>query len=105
MWSAGLRQLAAVLLKHLIQRHWTSANPSFEQPEIADQEKVEVRPKLLELLFQVPSNVSTPLAVCVTSIATWDFPDEWPDLLQTLLSAVRAENSDASQVSRSTGRL
>ena len=99
---AGLRQLAAVLLKHLIQRHWTSGSPSFEQPEISAQEKAAVRPKLLELLFQVPSNVSTPLAVCATSIATWDFPDEWPDLLQKLLSAVRADPSDASQVRRST---
>lgn len=87
-----------MLLKHLIHRHWSSVNPSFEQPEIADQEKAAVRPKLLELLFQVPSNVSTPLAVCVTSIATWDFPEEWPDLLQTLLSAVRADNANSSQV-------
>lgn len=99
MRSAGLRQLAAVLLKHLIHRHWTSGNPAFEHPEIAEQEKSTVRPKLLELLFQVPSNVSTPLAVCVTSIATWDFPEEWPDLLQNLLSAVRVENSNDAQVS------
>lgn len=91
-----------MLLKHLIQRHWTSVNPSFEQPEISAEEKAAVRHKLLELLFQVPSNVSTPLAVCVTSIATWDFEDEWPDLLHKLLSAVRADNSNACQVSSST---
>jgi hypothetical protein len=97
-WYAGLRQLAAVLLKHLIHRHWTAANPSFEQPEIAEQEKAAVRPQLLELLFQVPSNVSTPLAVCVTSIATWDFPEEWPDLLQRILSVVKSENENSSQV-------
>jgi Importin-beta N-terminal domain len=95
---AGLRQLAAVLLKHLIHRHWNAADHAFEPPEVVDQEKATMRKHLLDLLFQVPSNVSTPLAVCVTAIANWDFPEEWPDLLPTLLQAITADSTNDSQV-------
>lgn len=88
---AGLRQLAAVLLKQQIRRHWDASEQGFVEPELSDAEKAAVRPLLLQTIFQAPHAVSTPLGVCTAAVANWDFPEAWPEVLPFLLAAIQPQ--------------
>ena len=59
------------------------------EPELSDAEKAAVRPLLLQTIFHVPHAVSTPLGVCTASVANWDFPEAWPEVLPFLLAAIQ----------------
>jgi Importin-beta N-terminal domain len=93
--GAGLRQLSAILLKQQVTYHWDEGAPCFREPELTDEEKAAVRSAILALLFQAPLVVCTPLGVGIAAIANWDFPEVWPEVLPTLLSAASADGSSA----------
>lgn len=87
-----------MLLKHQIKRHWTSQEQFFKEPEIAASEKAQVRMNLLLLLYRVPPSVCTNLAQCVTAVANWDYPEQWPDLLSTLLASITGPHASEQEV-------
>ncbi|XP_050947055.1 uncharacterized protein LOC103489226 isoform X2 [Cucumis melo] len=81
----GLRQLAAVLLKQFIKKHWQEGDELFEHPAVSIDEKAVIRKLLLFTLDDSHRKICTAISMAVASIATYDWPEEWPELLPCLL--------------------
>ncbi|XP_059317050.1 uncharacterized protein LOC132067756 isoform X2 [Lycium ferocissimum] len=84
----GLRQLAAVILKQFIKKHWQEDEEGFEHPVVSSDEKVAIRGLLLPLLDDPHRKICTAIGMGVASIAHYDWPEEWPDLLPSLMKCI-----------------
>ncbi|PSR91229.1 Importin-9 like [Actinidia chinensis var. chinensis] len=86
--TLGLRQLAAVLLKQFIKKHWQEDEETFEHPVVSSEEKATIRSRLLLLLDDFHRKICTAVSMAVASIAHYDWPEDWPDLLPLLLKLI-----------------
>ncbi|XP_058114945.1 uncharacterized protein LOC131257969 isoform X2 [Magnolia sinica] len=84
----GLRQLAAVLLKQFIKQHWQEDEETFIHPVVSTAEKEAVRRLLLQALDDPHGKICTAVGMAVASIAHYDWPEDWPDLLPLLLRLI-----------------
>ncbi|XP_006348597.1 importin-9 isoform X2 [Solanum tuberosum] len=84
----GLRQLAAVILKQFIKKHWQEGEEGFEHPVVSSDEKVAIRGLLLPLLDDPHRKICTAIGMAVASIAHYDWPEDWPDLLPSLMKCI-----------------
>lgn len=91
-----LRQSALFSLKRLVVRTWS---PSIEEYDgtssITDPVKDQVRQSLLSLATSGDSEVQVTRAASdvVSKIASADFPEQWPNLLSTVLQQLRQANA------------
>ena len=80
-------------MKQCINKHWTVMNHgTFEEPELDDEEKSAVRQGLLSALWHAPTAVRTAIGVCIAAIAKHDFPEQWPDVLNSMLAVIKSED-------------
>lgn len=89
----GLRQLAAVLLKQFIKKHWHEAEEAFEHPAVSSDEKAVVRRLLLLSLDDSHRKICTAISMAVASIAVYDWPEVWPDLLPYLMKLINDQTN------------
>ncbi|KAK9114633.1 hypothetical protein Syun_021430 [Stephania yunnanensis] len=89
----GLRQLAAVLLKQFIKKHWQEDEESFEPPAVASEEKEVIRKLLLLSLNDDHGKICTAISMAIASIAQYDWPEDWPELLPALLTLISDQTS------------
>ncbi|KAK9276415.1 hypothetical protein L1049_005948 [Liquidambar formosana] len=97
----GLRQLAAVLLKQFVKKHWQEGEDTFEHPIVSSDEKEIIRRHLLLSLDDSHKKVCTAISMAVASIAQYDWPEDWPDLLPFLLKLI----NDRSNINGVHGAL
>ncbi|XP_075096715.1 uncharacterized protein LOC107810364 isoform X1 [Nicotiana tabacum] len=87
--SLGLRQISsAVILKQFIKKHWQEDEEGFEHPVVSSDEKVAIRGLLLPLLDDPHRKICTAIGMAVASIAHCDWPEDWPDLLPSLMKCI-----------------
>lgn len=95
-----LRQSALLVLKQFISVGWSPNLEEFKgRVLISDPGKVQLRQQLLELATKDSKSerlVKASASYAVSKIAAADFPDEWPDLLPTLLHII--QNGTDSQL-------
>ncbi|XP_004490293.1 uncharacterized protein [Cicer arietinum] len=91
--ALGLRQLAAVLLKQLVKKHWQEDEDSFEPPVVSGDEKETIRRILLLTLDDPHRKICTAIGMAVASIAVYDWPESWPDLLPFLLNLIKNQTN------------
>ena len=53
-----------------------------------------IRQMLVMGLKESISKVRSSIAYAISAIATWDWPDAWPDLFRTLMQALGSGNPD-----------
>lgn len=91
-----LRQSALLILRTFIVSAWSSQLDEFKgQVLINDANKAQLRRVLLELSISPEEDhrkVRSSASYVVSKIASADFPDEWPDLLPTLLQVIPNSN-------------
>ncbi|KAF2842263.1 ARM repeat-containing protein [Patellaria atrata CBS 101060] len=91
----NIRQSALLTLRKFISTAWS---PQFDeytgQVNISDENKHRLRHMLLDLATngRQERKIETAAGYVVSKIATADYPDEWPDLLQTLLQIIPIGN-------------
>ncbi|KAK4430148.1 Importin-9 [Sesamum alatum] len=78
----------AVLLKQYIKKHWNEDEEGFEHPVVPTNEKASIRGLLLALLDDPYKKMCTAVSVAVSTIAQYDWPDDWPELVPFLLSLI-----------------
>ncbi|XP_022724957.1 importin-9 isoform X5 [Durio zibethinus] len=93
----GLRQLAALLLKQFIKKHWQEGDESFQHPAVSSDEKAVIRGLLLSTLGDPNRKLCTAISMAIASIAVYDWPESWPDLLPFLLKLI-GDQSDMNGV-------
>ncbi|KAL3866114.1 hypothetical protein ACJMK2_043446 [Sinanodonta woodiana] len=86
--DVSIRWLAVLYCKNGVDRYWRKSAPH----AISELEKEGIRKELISNFNEPASQVATQLAVLVGKIARLDCPRAWPDLLPTLLQAVRCTN-------------
>lgn len=92
-----VRQSALLYLKTFVLACWSPLFDEFGGQLYADQgKKAQVRQALLDLALsgRDERKIKSAASLVVSKIATADFPDEWPDLLPTVLNVV-STGSDA----------
>lgn len=103
-----VRQAASIQLKNICRECWTervsfvggSLSEGKAQAILSDGDKNFIRINLVNTLLAEPDKSLTGLmAETLHSIAIHDFPERWPNLLETLLQAILLSN-DSSQVLR-----
>ncbi|KAL6573639.1 hypothetical protein OROHE_002098 [Orobanche hederae] len=80
--------LAAVLLKQFIRKHWDEDEETFEPPVVLSNEKASIKELLLASLDDPSKKICTAVSVAVSTIAHCDWPDDWPELVPSLLSLI-----------------
>ncbi|KAI5956065.1 hypothetical protein KGF57_003551 [Candida theae] len=95
--SVDIRQSCLLHLKRLVPKFWSLGFPSFIGPPIDQELKKVVRTKLLELVLgSGNSKLRNGAAYAIVQIASVDYPDEWPDLINQLYTAASdLSNEDA----------
>ncbi|KXS21609.1 ARM repeat-containing protein [Gonapodya prolifera JEL478] len=86
------RQLAAVSLKNYVDKNWSAQAESekFEGPEPPEEVKTLVKSQILNGLSDAQTRIRGAVAYAISKIAHTDWPEQWPDLLNALLSNVQS---------------
>lgn len=96
----SLRQSALSVLRTFIAASWSPNLDEFKgQILVNDAIKAEIRRALLELATtkETPERkVKASASFAVSKIASADFPDDWPELLPTLLQIINDQNTTDS---------
>lgn len=96
----NLRQSALSVLRTFILAAWSPRLDEFKgQVLVSDDSKVRIRHALLELATtsETPERkVKTSASYAVSKIASADFPEEWPELLPSLLQIINSPSSSDS---------
>ncbi|GIY31004.1 importin-9 [Caerostris extrusa] len=90
-----IRQLASVLLRQYVESHWSSSAEKFRPPETTPEAKLAVRSMLPMGLQETISKIRSSVAYAISTIAQWDWPEDWPELFDILLRSLVSENSCA----------
>ena len=97
-----LRQSALSVLRTFIAAAWSPQLDEFKgRVLINDANKSQVRRVLLDLATaaDVPDNkVKSSASYAVSKVASADFPDQWPELLPSLLQVLNDSSSSAGTV-------
>lgn len=89
------RQAALLYLRTFIQATWS---PQFDEFKghvlVSDETKAQLRRMLLDLATSTTEErkIKGLASYAVSKIASCDFPEEWPDLLPTVLNVVQTGN-------------
>ncbi|KAJ5670398.1 Armadillo-like helical [Penicillium maclennaniae] len=97
----NLRQSALSVLRTYIGAGWSSMLDDFKgQVLVSDANKVQIRRALLELATTTETperKVKASASYAVSKIASADFPDDWPELLPSLLHIINdASTTDSA---------
>ncbi|GBC10855.1 hypothetical protein RclHR1_09960006 [Rhizophagus clarus] len=84
--DVNLRFFGVIFFKNGVDKYWRKTAKNTINPE----EKAKIRSQLLSFMDESHNQLATQSAVLVSKIARIDFPNEWPDLLQNLLSIIHS---------------
>ncbi|KAF9883424.1 hypothetical protein FE257_003465 [Aspergillus nanangensis] len=94
---ANLRQSGLSVLRTFIAAAWSPHLDEFKgQVLVNDANKSQIRRVLLDLATVTETTerkVKSSASYCVSKIASADFPEQWPELLPTLLQIINDANS------------
>ncbi|KAK3076633.1 hypothetical protein LTS18_012478, partial [Coniosporium uncinatum] len=88
----NIRQSALLVLKTFVQAAWSPQFEEFKgQVLVGEEEKTRLRHMLIELATGniEERKIKSAASYVVSKIASADFPEQWPDLLPTLLQVVQ----------------
>lgn len=85
----GLRQLGAVVVKKYVKEHWQDGEKGFVGPIVVTSDKEEVKRLLPDGLADGEGKIRTAVGMAVATIARMDWPQEWPQLMDTLVMGIQ----------------
>lgn len=83
--EVNVRWLAVLYFKNGAEKYWRNTAPN----AISEEEKAKLRQGLVANFREPVSPLATQLAVVIAKVARMDCPKDWPELVPTLLTAVR----------------
>jgi importin-9 len=92
----NIRQAALLFLRQFVQAAWSSEFDEFKGAVlVSDEDKARLRSILLDLALNCPERkLKKAASYVVSKIGSSDFPEEWADLLPTVLQVVQTGNED-----------
>ncbi|CCL98539.1 uncharacterized protein FIBRA_00538 [Fibroporia radiculosa] len=80
------------MLRKFIENRWSPALPRWKGSGISILAKDQIRPIVFQGLSDSQSKIRSLCAQIVSTIANADWPDEWPDLLNTLIGLLSSDS-------------
>lgn len=90
----SIRQMSGVLFKQFIETHWSQNSEKFKEPEIDAEIKSQIRKVLPLGLKDQNSKIRGSVAYVVATIASWDWPELWPELFDILIRGLDGSFDD-----------
>ncbi|XP_046405689.1 importin-9 [Ischnura elegans] len=85
-YDVAVRQLASVLFNQYVECHWTPSSASFEDPEIPGSLKEDIKHILPLGLKEPVSKIRNSVAHTIFTVAWYDWPEQWHNLIESLLA-------------------
>ncbi|WVQ84827.1 hypothetical protein IAT38_006984 [Cryptococcus sp. DSM 104549] len=83
------RQMSRCLIgEQYINRHWSGASNAYEPPLTPTEVKVQIRPIILTGLSDPQRKIRLSSAHALSTVAKFDWPDDYPDLLSQLVQLI-----------------
>ncbi|WWC92624.1 uncharacterized protein L201_007583 [Kwoniella dendrophila CBS 6074] len=86
------RQIS-VLLQQYVNQHWTPASSSFQKPITPIEAKAQIRPIILSGLSDPQRKIRLAAAFALSTVARYDWPDDYPDLLSQLVGLLSGSSN------------
>lgn len=83
-----VRWLAVILLKNGIEKYWRPTRIN----SITFEEKIEIRKRLFDNLDELNNQLTVQNAYLISKISRVDFPTQWPDLFESIISILNSLN-------------
>ncbi|KAI0082121.1 ARM repeat-containing protein [Panus rudis PR-1116 ss-1] len=91
----SLRQSASVLLRKYIKERWSPFFPTFKGSAPPPEVKTNVRHAVFQGLSDPLRKIRSMSALTLSAIASCDWPDEYPDLLSSLIALLSSDSPEA----------
>jgi len=94
--AVDVRQTALITLRLFIVATWGPAFDEFKGQELDGADKARLRQMLLELSMGVTEDrkIKKSASYTLSRVAYADYPEEWPDLLPTILNVMQTGNDN-----------
>jgi hypothetical protein len=79
-----------------VKQHWQEGEENFIPPAASLEDKQAIRDLLPQALEDPHGKIRTAVGMAIASIASWDWPEEWPGLMGYLLGLI-SDRSDANK--------
>ncbi|KAL8994736.1 MAG: hypothetical protein Q9169_005375 [Polycauliona sp. 2 TL-2023] len=90
----GIRLSTAVYLKNRVARAWTAGEDHQLHKPIANDEKADLRNRLLPILASAPSQIRSQLIPTLQKVLQTDFPTQWPNFLDITMQLLNSGDAD-----------
>ncbi|CAK5264338.1 unnamed protein product, partial [Mycena citricolor] len=91
----SLRQSASIMLRKYVTEHWSKYFSTFKGSEPPAEIKAQIRQVVFSGLSDPDRKIRSLCAHVLSSIASSDWPDEYPDLLPALIGLISSGSSDS----------
>lgn len=88
-FSNAVRLAAALFFKNLLKRKWINENGEYLLPV---EECNYIKGEILNVMIILPSNLQVQVGECISIIAELDFPHNWNNLIDELISKFSVED-------------
>jgi importin-7 len=89
---SATRQAAALFLKNRVNRVYSLEHPRNEWHPISANDKQALKAAILPLIVASPPRLRTNLTPALRSMIAHDFPEQWPNLLETIRGLLTSSN-------------
>ncbi|ORY34633.1 armadillo-type protein [Naematelia encephala] len=93
--EVALDQRQMILLSKYIPQHWSRLSNTFEEPITPLEIKAQIRPLVFSGLSDSQSKIRSASAFALSLIARYDWPEEYPDLLDNLVGLLAHGSPDS----------
>eukprot|EP00123_Amoebidium_parasiticum_P018052 comp24082_c0_seq1/m.43377 comp24082_c0_seq1/g.43377 ORF comp24082_c0_seq1/g.43377 comp24082_c0_seq1/m.43377 type:complete len:977 (-) comp24082_c0_seq1:650-3580(-) len=88
--QADIRAAAAITFKNFVKRNWATVDGDAGKISVGDRQLIKQH--IVELMLQVPSKLQQQLSEAVSIIGAQDYPDNWQELLPTLVQKLASND-------------
>ncbi|XP_025201498.1 exportin-2 [Melanaphis sacchari] len=100
-----VKKIGSVTFKNYIKRNWPIDEDTL-QNKIHQEDRILIKEQIVTVMLSAPDAVQKQLSDAISLIGKYDFPDQWPNLLTTLIENFAAfANAPASDLTPINGAL
>jgi len=86
---------AVVYLKNRVNRAWQPSDDSVAQKQIPEEEKLDLRNRLLPILASSSPQIRSQIIPILQKILSYDFPAKWPDFLDMTMQLLSTNHANS----------
>ncbi|KAI0756104.1 ARM repeat-containing protein [Daedaleopsis nitida] len=94
-FDLSLRQMTAIILRKYVTEHWSPYFSQFKGAAPPPEVKSQIRQALFQGLSDPTRKIRSLCAHVISSVANCDWPDEYPDLLNSLITLLSSLSPDS----------